>query len=1073
VPARVRRRPRAVVALVLAGVLSATGLAVSAGGPAAAADPAPQTVSTTATLEWGVNTVHQVPAANGACALFVAGIADGTEDQYAAESGDVVIFKRTADGQAIRADRDTRCVDVGGGESGQRALFTHGTAVTDPASGGTTISWTGAVTIYSYGGLAPWYVQDPVLTVDPTTATARVVAEVGGYHASHVPPFTKTPLAPETGVTVLELSDVSVVDGQVTGTPVYTGVDYFPLSDAADPGSARSADSAIPAEVKARDAEWGSWPESFVDFQYRTGLSSYWHSSGLAADPQKRPLAPVIRLAGAVPDYVDLDVITLDRQPADVEAVTGSTVRFEVVARSVRPLSYQWQIATGSQWDSELVWSDVPGATDATLTIPEAVAEPEDQAVRVVVSAGDRQVPSSAALFRVRDASAPQPAADPAQPVVLAGTEVTLDFPFTGYPTPTYRVERSDDGGAGWTTVSDWSAVNYVTRVLADSDDGARYRVLARNASGQVASAESTLRVLARPTTPTLMWDPGQHDGAPVVATSASTRLAVIATGFAPEVVSVPVTLAVVPAREWDARGATYAPQHALWSRTYTSMSGGTLTRAFSLPATAADLSEAYLLVAVAADPADRRLDAALPLTFDGQGVPVVVGQPADVTVRAGDPVELTVGVDARPAATVRWQVRLPDGGWQDVPGATGTTLRLTDPVASGAYRAVASNLLGESASRTVAVAVTAGPVVVPAAVSAHPRDVRAPVVPARGAAEAVFSVEVTGSPVPVVSWERRGDDGGWRTIAGATGGVLRLPYGADDDGAQVRARVVNEGGTAVSEAATLRVGVPASVLSGPGSATVVAGDGARLRADLAGDDLTAQWQRRAAGGSGWADVEGATDPTGLDLPFGELRSGDAYRVVASGSIPSMPGEATTVAVSAEATITLALPDAPAPDVADGDLDEGDRHGVSASAVADGLLSVQLPAGSAGQVFGVWFHSTPVWGGWVVADGAGRITVAVPDGLPEGTHRLIVVDAQGSLVGWTEIEVAGATVGAAAAAAAAPAALPRTGAELDLPVALALLLVGVGWAAIAGRRRARRWAVRVSDPSWRRVGPNL
>jgi hypothetical protein len=39
---------------------------------------------------------------------------------------------------------------------------------------------------------------------------------------------------------------------------------------------------------------WGAWPASFIDFHYHTGLSSYWYSSGGAADAKKTPAALTI-----------------------------------------------------------------------------------------------------------------------------------------------------------------------------------------------------------------------------------------------------------------------------------------------------------------------------------------------------------------------------------------------------------------------------------------------------------------------------------------------------------------------------------------------------------------------------------------------------------------------------------------------------------------------------------------------------------------------------------------------------------------------------------------------------------
>ncbi|MFC8598033.1 glycoside hydrolase family 43 protein [Isoptericola sp. NPDC057191] len=97
-------------------------------------------------------------------------------------------------------------------------------------------------------------------------------------------------------------------------------------------------------------------------------------------------------------------------------------------------------------------------------------------------------------------------------------------------------------------------------------------------------------------------------------------------------------------------------------------------------------------------------------------------------------------------------------------------------------------------------------------AVSVAPRDVRV-----RAKQPATFRVEVTGTPVPVVTWEVSDDDGAtWRTApvaaARATDGVARWTIrhpSAQDDGTLVRAVVANAHGTVRSDPASLTVVAP------------------------------------------------------------------------------------------------------------------------------------------------------------------------------------------------------------------------------------------------------------------------
>lgn len=83
-------------------------------------------------------------------------------------------------------------------------------------------------------------------------------------------PTEKVPIVPRE-VTAATFTGVELGADTVTLTPEYAGVDYFKLADPFDPSSARDTESTVAKDRR----DWGSWPESFVDFQYETGLSSY------------------------------------------------------------------------------------------------------------------------------------------------------------------------------------------------------------------------------------------------------------------------------------------------------------------------------------------------------------------------------------------------------------------------------------------------------------------------------------------------------------------------------------------------------------------------------------------------------------------------------------------------------------------------------------------------------------------------------------------------------------------------------------------------------------------------------
>src|SRR5690606_7382019 len=117
---------------------------------------------------------------------------DGTQAQYAASAGNVTIV-RTDGATPIFA---TRCTGVG--SPFQKVRWTGGTGTVDPVTGAATLSFTGSLTINFYGGMVPFTLTDPVLTVD-TSGDGTIVATASGYGSSMDNPGVKVPLTPQPG----------------------------------------------------------------------------------------------------------------------------------------------------------------------------------------------------------------------------------------------------------------------------------------------------------------------------------------------------------------------------------------------------------------------------------------------------------------------------------------------------------------------------------------------------------------------------------------------------------------------------------------------------------------------------------------------------------------------------------------------------------------------------------------------------------------------------------------------------------------------------------------------------------
>jgi 2',3'-cyclic-nucleotide 2'-phosphodiesterase (5'-nucleotidase family) len=100
----------------------------------------------------------------------------------------------------------------------------------------------------------------------------------------------------------------------------------------------------------------------------------------------------------------------------------------------------------------------------------------------------------------------------------------------------------------------------------------------------------------------------------------------------------------------------------------------------------------------------------------------------------------------------------------------------------------------------------------------------------------------------------------------------------------------------------------------------------------------------------------------------------------------------------------------------------------------------------AGQTVEGWIFSTPTYLGTSVVSAAGTATFTIPANLPVGTHRLVVTDSAGTVIGWTYVQVE--------ALAATGGTAESTGAPL-LPWAAALILLGGALVVIRPRRQRK------------------
>lgn len=255
------------------------------------------------TLEWSGSEELQSAPPFGGSNYLSAGVSAGDEASYRAVEGDVAILHRAADGAETPARWATRAAPVAG-DVDQLVRLSGGHAQL-AADGSGRVRWEGSFSVNFYGGLVPFWLTDPELVV-AADGTGTLTADIDGYGSSMANPEQRTPLDAVADVPIATFSDVEIDPaGEVTVTPAYAGVEVD-----------------LPAEVtqQNRTAEgWGAWPQAFVDVHLATGLSSYWYSSGGAADGKKPPAPFSV-------DFTDAEVVASGPGPTGPPAEVAKVV---------------------------------------------------------------------------------------------------------------------------------------------------------------------------------------------------------------------------------------------------------------------------------------------------------------------------------------------------------------------------------------------------------------------------------------------------------------------------------------------------------------------------------------------------------------------------------------------------------------------------------------------------------------------------------------------------------------------------------------------------------------------------
>jgi autotransporter passenger strand-loop-strand repeat protein len=224
----------------------------------------------------------------------------------------------------------------------------------------------------------------------------------------------------------------------------------------------------------------------------------------------------------------------------------------------------------------------------------------------------------------------------------------------------------------------------------------------------------------------------------------------------------------------------------------------GATTATFKITSAAA--SDAGQFRVIVSNGAGSVISNVAKLTVKTTSPPAVTLNPVNQTTNAGSTVSFSAAASGNPTPIVQWQVSAGGGAFQNITGATSTTLSFTATASQNGnqYRAVFTNSAG-SATTSVATLTVNSPAT-PPTITTNPSSQTAAV-----GSTVTFTAAASGNPTPTVQWQVS-TGGAFTNIAGATSTTLSVTVAASQNGAQFQAVFTNASGTATTTAATLTV---------------------------------------------------------------------------------------------------------------------------------------------------------------------------------------------------------------------------------------------------------------------------
>ncbi len=185
-------------------------------------------------------------------------------------------------------------------------------------------------------------------------------------------------------------------------------------------------------------------------------------------------------------------------QPLGLQATIGSTAVFSAASTSSLAQTLQWKRCNATQAcpNDPADWTNTLGGTGATFALPGVQASDDGARFAMCASNSAGSACSRPALLTVVPAPTLPAILDQPDDVNTVAGRSAQFVVRAGGGNLSYQWERSDAGMPFQPVVGETSATYTISNV-ASADDGARLRVLVRNALGSVLSREATLSAAA------------------------------------------------------------------------------------------------------------------------------------------------------------------------------------------------------------------------------------------------------------------------------------------------------------------------------------------------------------------------------------------------------------------------------------------------------------------------------------------------------------------------------------------------------------------------------------------------